>query len=83
MSNTADPELCSFITNAWRSLQNFDFPETEQPFKFVWFEEGFPWICFSRLQHRNYYLSCVLFGHKYEENLYKNRIKHGTQQQKH
>ena len=47
MSNTNDPELCSLITNACKPPKNFDFPETVQLFKFVWFEE-YPWICYSR-----------------------------------
>ena len=39
MSDTTDPELCSLITKFCKPPQNFDFPETVQLFKFVWFEE--------------------------------------------
>ena len=39
MSDTTDPELCSLITKLCKPPQSFDFPETEQPFRFVWFEE--------------------------------------------
>ena len=39
MSETTDPDLCSLMSNVCKPPQNFDFPETEQPFKFVWFQE--------------------------------------------
>ena len=42
MSDTTDPELSSLITNVWKPPKNFDFPESEQLYRFVWFEE-FPW----------------------------------------
>ena len=63
MSDTTDPEMCSLITDVCKPPKNFDFPETEQPFRFVWFEE-FPWVCFSRWENRSFCLPCVLFGHK-------------------
>ena len=40
MPDTTDPELCSLITNVCKLPKNFDFPETEQSFRFVWFEES-------------------------------------------
>ena len=33
MSDTTDPELCSHVTNVCKPLQNFDFPEAEQPLR--------------------------------------------------
>ena len=63
MSDTTDPEMCSLITDVCKPPKNFDFPETEQPFRFVWFEE-FPWVCYSRWENRSFCLPCVLFGHK-------------------
>ena len=63
MLDTADPELCSIITNVCKPPKHFDFPETEKAFRFVWFEE-FPWICFSWWEDRIYCLPCVSFGHK-------------------
>ena len=39
MSNTTDPEVLSLITNVCKPPKCFDFPETEQPYRFVWFEE--------------------------------------------
>ena len=63
MLDTADPELCSIITNVCKPPKHFDFPETEKAFRFVWFEE-FPWICFSWWEDRNYCLPCVSSGHK-------------------
>ena len=42
-----------------------DIPETEQPFRFVLFEE-FPWVCYCWWEDRTYCLSCDLFGHKNE-----------------
>ena len=53
MSDTIDPELCSLITNVCKPPQNFDFPEAEQPLRFVWFEE-FPWVCYSWWEDRTY-----------------------------
>ena len=67
MSNTTDPELCFLITNLCQPPKNFDFPETAQPFRFVWFEK-FPWICYSCWQDRTSCLPCALFGY---ENLAK------------
>ena len=55
---------CVLITNVCKSSKNFDFPETEQLFRFVWFEE-FPRVCYSWWEDRTYCLPCVLFGHKY------------------
>ena len=46
MSDTTDPELCSFITNVCKPPQNFDFLETDQSFRLLWFEE-FAWLCYS------------------------------------
>ena len=63
MLDTADPELCSIITNVCKPPKHFDFPETKKAFRFVWFEE-FPWICFSWWEDRNYCLPCVSSGHK-------------------
>ena len=63
MPDTIDPELCSFITNVCKIQKIFDFPKTDQPFRFVWFEE-FPFVCYSRLEDRTYCLSFVLFDHK-------------------
>ena len=39
MSDTTNPELCSLITNVCEPPQSVDFPEVEQPFRFVRFEE--------------------------------------------
>ena len=44
MSDTTDPELCFLITNVCKPPEHCDTPETEQPFRFVRFEE-FPWVC--------------------------------------
>ena len=63
MSDTTDPELYSLITNVYKPPKNFDFSETEQSFRFVWFEE-LPWVCCSQWEDRTYCLPCVLFGHK-------------------
>ena len=54
---------CVLIINVCKSSKNFDFPETEQLFRFVWFEE-FPRV-YSWWEDRTYCLPCVLFGHKY------------------
>ena len=35
MSNTTDPQLYSLTTSVCKPPQNFDFSETEQPFRFV------------------------------------------------
>ena len=43
MSDTTDIELCSLITNVCKPLKKLDTPETEQPFKFFWFEKS-PWV---------------------------------------
>ena len=40
-------ELYSLITNVYKPRKDFEFPETEQSFRFAWFEE-FPWLCYSR-----------------------------------
>ena len=78
MSDTADPELCSFITNVCKPPKNLNFPQTEQPLRFILFEE-FPWVCYCSWEDRFYCLPCVLFGHK-NGNIYtKNRIEHGKQ----
>ena len=63
MSDTTDPELCSLIIKVYKPTKNFGFPETKQPFRFVWYEE-FPWVCYSRWENRTYCLPCVLFGHR-------------------
>ena len=44
MSDSTDPEMCSLITNVYKPSKDFNFPEAEEPFTFVWFEE-FPWVC--------------------------------------
>ena len=44
---TTDPQLCShIITNVCKPAKKFDFPEVEQPPKFVWFKD-FPWVSYS------------------------------------
>ena len=63
MSDTTDPELCFLITNVCEPSKNFDFPETEQFFRFAWFKK-FRWVCYSRWDDRTCCLPCVLFGHK-------------------
>ena len=63
MSNKTDPELCFLITNVCKPPQNLDFPETGQPFIFVWFEE-FQCVCYSCWEDRTYRLPCVLLGYK-------------------
>ena len=63
MSDTADPELCYLITIVCKSSKNFDFPETEQPFRFISFEE-FSWIFYSWSEDATYCLPCVSFSHK-------------------
>ena len=45
MSERADPELWSFITNVCKPQKNVDLPQTEQPVRFIWFEE-FLWFCY-------------------------------------
>ena len=62
MSDTTDPELCSLINNVWKPPKNFEFPETEQLFRFVGIEE-FPQICYSWWKDRTCCLLCVLFNH--------------------
>ena len=59
----------------YKPPKNFDFPETDRFFRFVWFEE-FPWVCYSRWEGGGYCLPCILFGHKVVgssglENIYK------------
>ena len=75
MSEISDAELYYLITNVYKPPKNFDFPETERSFRFVWFEE-FTWVCYSRWEDGAYCLLCVLFGHKVAgssslENLYR------------
>ena len=75
MSDMSDAEFYSLITNVYKPPKNFDFPETEWSFRFVWFEE-FTWVCYSRWEDGAYCLLCVLFGHKVAEsssleNLYR------------
>ena len=48
----------------YKPPKNFDTPEPEQPFRFIYFEE-FPWVCCSWWGNRTYWLPCVLFGHEY------------------
>ena len=75
MPDTTDPELCSLITNMCNPPKNFGIPETEQLFRFVWFEE-FPSVCYCWWENRTCYLPCVLFGHKNErKSLQKNISK--------
>ena len=61
MSETTDPEVCPLITNVCKPPKNF--PKTEQPFRFVWFE-ALPWVCYSRWEYRTYSLTFVFYGHK-------------------
>ena len=68
MSNTTNHELCYLITNVCKAPKNFDFSETVQPFRFVWFE-GCPWVCYSRWEGKAYCFLCVI---NLWENLYKN-----------
>ena len=65
----------SLITNVYKSPKNFDFPETELSFRFVWFEE-FQWVCCFWWEDGAYCLPFILFGHKVVgssslENLYR------------
>ena len=79
MSDTTDPELCSLIINVCKPYKNFDFPEAEEPFRFVWFEE-FPWFVIfgGRIEP----VACLVFYFviKMWENLCKKHIKIGKQQ---
>ena len=77
MSDTNDPKLCSLITNVCKLPKNFDFPKTEQPFKFVCFEQ-FPWVCYSRWENKTYCLPCVLFGRKNGEKSLQKTISSMT-----
>ena len=81
MLDTADPELCSIITNVCKPPKHVDFPETEKAFRFVWFEE-FPWICFSWWEDRNYCLPCVSFGHKDVGKSFKKKISNMAKRSK-
>ena len=63
MSDTADPELCSLITNVYKPPKHFDFPKIDQRFRCVWFEV-FSWVCCSRWEYGTYCRPCVLFGYK-------------------
>ena len=47
------------MTNICKPPKNFDFPDTEQPFVFVWSEE-FQCVCYSQWEDR----ASVLFDHK-------------------
>ena len=56
--------LYSVMTNMSKPSKNFDFPENEQSFGSVWFEE-FPWVYYSLwCENGVYYLPCVLVDHK-------------------
>ena len=55
MSRTTYPELYFIITNVCKPPQNFDFPETEQPFTFVLLEE-FQWVSYCSWEDGTYYL---------------------------
>ena len=84
MSDISDAELYSLITSVYKPPKNFDFPETEQSFRFVWFEE-FTWVCYSQWEDGAYCLPCVLFGIKLWEVLVwkiftENHIENGQQQ---
>ena len=63
MSDTADPELCSLITNVYKPPKHFDFPKIDQRFRCVWFEV-FSWVCCSRWEDKTYCRPCALFGYK-------------------
>ena len=63
MPDISDAELYSLITNVHKPPKNFDLPEIEQSFRFVWFEE-FTWVCYSQWEDGAYCLPCVLFGDK-------------------
>ena len=75
MSDISDAEFYCLITKVYKPPKNFDFPETERSFLFVWFEE-FPWVYYSRWEDGAYCLPCILFGHEVVwssslENLYR------------
>ena len=63
MSDISDAEFYCLITKVYKPPKNFDFPETERSFLFVWFEE-FPWVYYSRWEDGAYCLPCILFGHE-------------------
>ena len=63
MPDITNPELCLLITNVCKPHKNFDTPQTEQPFRFAWFEE-FPWVYCCWWEDRIYCLPCFFFGHK-------------------
>ena len=70
----------------YKPPKNFDFPETDRFFRFVWFEE-FPWVCYSRWEGGGYCLPCILFRHKDVgssglENIYKKTISNMTNSSK-
>ena len=73
MSRTTYPELYFIITNVCKPPQNFDFPETEQPFTFVLLEE-FQWVSYCSWEDGTYYLPQVLFGPKNVENFSQETI---------
>ena len=39
MSGIIDPEVFSDVTNNCKPPKNFDFPKTEQFFRYAWFEK--------------------------------------------
>ena len=47
----------------YKPPKNFDFPETQWSFRFVWFEE-LPWFSYSRWEENVYCPPFILFSHK-------------------
>ena len=70
MSDTADLELCSLITNVYKPPKNFDFPKIDQRFRCVWFEMFHRFIVLGGRIGR---ISCLVFCLviKMWKNLYK------------
>ena len=59
-SDLTDPQLYFLIKNVCKPHETFDLPETDQHFRFVWFQE-LPWLFYSRWEMGLY---CVSFVHK-------------------
>lgn len=64
----ADPQPYYLIKNVYKPHETFDFPETDQNFKFVSFQE-FPWLCYLRWEDEAYYMYRALLGRKSTSNL--------------
>ena len=71
MSVKNDPEVCFFITNVFKPPKIFDFPETEQPFRFVCLKSFHGFVVLSRRMDP---IVCLLLYMviKVWENLYRN-----------